>query len=126
MNEPRPIVAAIHPNLIEEFKIRKKLIEDETGRKTKGGITCFSEMAAFELKLLRLSGDELMKNILKIKNPPIKRIIENDKEVEYVPYEYFKKIYIYTSLLNKKKDTKQFSIQVTKLKGINKNEINFF
>jgi len=126
MFNEKPIVAAVHPNLIEELKERKRAIEEETGRKTKGGLTCFSEMAALELRTLRLSGKELMEKISKLKTPPIKKIVENGTETEYVPYEFFKKLYILSSVLNKKKDRNSFIIDVSKVKGLKKNEIQYF
>jgi hypothetical protein len=126
MEAQKPIVVAVHPNLVNEFKIRKEQIESETGRKTKGGITNFSEMAAYELKILRMSGDEIMEGILKIKNPPIHRIIVEGMELEFVPYELFKKLFIYSSALNKKKDQKQLHLEVTRVKGTHKNEIKYF
>ena len=33
----RAIVAAIHPKLINELKLRKEIIEEETKRKARGG-----------------------------------------------------------------------------------------
>ncbi len=126
-NNERPIVAAIHPTLINELKIRKEEIEKETGRKAKGGITCFSELAALELRSIRQSGNKIYNEILKIKCIPVKKIIKkNGVETEYVPYEFFKKIYILASALKHKKDEKQIKIEITKIKGLKKNEIKYF
>lgn len=121
----RPIVVAVHPNLVDELKQRRDLMEKETGRKTKGGITCFSEMAAFELMLLRASGENIMREILNLDNIPIHKCFENGIEKEFVPYEIFKKLYIYSSALNKKKDIKQIKVEVSKIKGMKKNEIKY-
>lgn len=124
-NQERPIVAAIHPKLIDELKIRKEIIEKETERKTKGGITCFSELAALELKSIRLSGEKIYKEILKIKNLPMQKLIKNGIEREYVPYEIFKKLLILASSLNRKKDQKQLKLEITKIRGLKKNEIKY-
>lgn len=125
MNGDRPVTVAINPRLIEELKVRKETIENETERKAKGGITCFSELAALELKSIRQSGDKIFKEILKIKKVQIKKIIERGVEREYVPYEIFKKLFIFSSALNRKKDQKQIKLEITKIRGIKKNEIKF-
>jgi hypothetical protein len=125
MNGDRPVTVAINPRLIEELKIRKETIEKETERKAKGGITCFSELAALELKSIRQSGDKIFKEILKIKKVPVKKIIERGVDREYVPYEIFKKLLILSSALNRKKDQKQIKLEITKIRGIKKNEIKF-
>lgn len=125
MFDIRPIIAAIHPSMVEELKIRKETLEKETGRKTRGGITCFSELAALELRLIRLSGDKILQEMFSLKNPPIKKIIENGIEKEYVSYEVYKKLFLYLSVLSKKKDSQQIILEINKLKGMKKNEILF-
>jgi len=102
------------------------MIEDETGRKTKGGLTCFSEMAAHELKCMRLTGEELLKEIIKTNHPPVKKFLVNGVETEFVPYEIFKKLYIFSTALKKKKDHKQIRVEVSKIRGLKKNEISYF
>lgn len=121
----RPIVVAVHPSLIEELKLRKAAMEEVTLRKTKGGLTNYSEMAAMELRILRQTGDSLFMEICKLKKPPIKKITEFGIEREYVPYEIFKKLYICASALYKKKDKQQFRVEVAKIKGQQKNEIKY-
>lgn len=125
MLEERPIVIAAHPNLIEEFKIRKKIIEDETSRKNRGGLTVISEMAAMELKMIRMSGDKIYNEILKIKSPIIKQFSEEPNNC-YVPYELYKKLYILSSTLYKKKDQQQINVEISKIKGLKKNEVKCF
>lgn len=122
--EPATVIA-VHTDLVSELRIRKEVMEKETGRKSRGGLTTFSQMAAYELKLMRLSGDQLMKEISKIKKPLIETINVNGTERQYVPYEYFKKIYILSSALNKRKDQKQIHIEVAKIRGTQKNEVKF-
>jgi len=139
--QERAIVAAVHPNLIVELKLRRKIVEDLTNRKTKGGLTCLSQMASEELKAIRQSGEEILKeiNFLKIKsegyNYKFRRFINEGNEVfvsleevktEFIPLDFFKRIYILASALHKKKDQKQLKIEVTKVKGLKKNEINYF
>jgi hypothetical protein len=119
------IALLVHPSLMNELKIRKQFMEKETDRKTKGGLTAYSEMAASELRLIRLSGDKIIKEILKLQNLPIKKITEFGVEREYVPYEIYKKLYIYLSILDKKKDCQQFKVELSKVKGQNKNEIKY-
>ncbi|MCK9430228.1 MAG: hypothetical protein M0R17_09515 [Candidatus Omnitrophica bacterium] len=127
--EERPVTVAVHPRLIEELKKRKEQIELETGRKMWGGLTKSSEMASMELKEIRKSGDDLMKDILKecnYKELPIKKIVEGNIEKEYVPYEIFKKLHRMVAVLSKKKDQTQIQLEVTKMRGIKKNEIICF
>ena len=121
----KPVVIAVHPSLISELKLRKEIFENETGRKTRGGLTCFSEMAANELKMSRMSGDEIMKEILKIKDIPIKKFVEEGVVKEFVSYDIFKKIFILSSALNKRKDQKQLKMEIIKIKGMNKNEVKY-
>jgi hypothetical protein len=114
--------------MVEELKARKNMIESETGRKSKGGLTCFSELAAHELRLLRMSGEKIIAEIgneLKLKNIPVNKFIINGLEREYVPYEVYKKLFIFIEVLNKKKDQQQIKMEVIKLKGMKKNEITF-
>lgn len=126
MEEERPIVAALHPKLIEELKIRKEVIERETGRKAKGGVTCFSEMAALELRAIRQSGERILKEIYRLKEFPIKKIVIDGREEEFVPRELFKKIFIFCSVLSRKKDQNSIKIEMTKIRGLKKNEVKYF
>lgn len=125
-DEERPIVAAVSPDLIEELKFRQAILEDETGRKTRGGLTTFSKLAARELKAMRCSGEELMFQLIKNKNPPVRKFLVNGAELEFVPYELYKKLYILASALNKKKDQQQIHVEVSKIKGLKKNEVKMF
>ena len=126
MFQPRPIVAAIDPLMVEEFKLRKKALEDITGRKTKDGLTCYSKWSAIELKLFRLSSEELLKEIFKFKDPPIKKFLENGNMTDYVLYSDFIKLFKYINALNlNKKDNKKIILEIERLKGTKKNEINF-
>lgn len=124
--QDKPIVVAIHPKLVNELKIRKEIIESETERKAKGGITCFSEMAAMELNSIRASGKKIYDEILKLKNIPVKKFTENGVEKDFVPYEIFKKIYIFSSILSRKKDQTPLRIEITKIRGLKKNEFKYF
>ena len=124
--DERPVVAAIHPKLIEELKIRKETIEKETGRKAKGGVTCFSEMAALELRSIRYSGDKILTEILKFKDVPIQKLIINGREEEFVSREIFKKVFIFCSVLSRKKDQSPIKVEITKIRGLKKNEIKYF
>jgi len=123
--EERPIVAAIHPSMIRELKLRKELIETETKRKARGGITCFSEMAAMELSFIRKSGEEIYNEITKLNKINIKKININGVSTPFVPYDIFKKLYIITSILKTKKDNKLIQMEITKIKGLKKNEIKY-
>jgi len=120
------IVAAVSKDLIEELKFRQAIMETETGRKTRGGLTTFSKLAARELKAMRCSGEELMFELIKNKNPPVKKFNINGSELEFVPYELYKKLYIFASALNKKKDQQQIHVEVSKIKGLKKNEVKMF
>ena len=122
----RPITVAVHPKLIEELKFRKEFIEKYTGRRAKGGLTTFSETAAMELKAIRESGNKIMSEIMKImkiKDNYFKKISDMGIEREYVPFEIFKKMYILCSVLNRKKDHNLLKMEVTKIRGLDKNEI---
>lgn len=128
----RPITVAIHPNLKHELEIRKEIIEKELGRKTHGGITCFSEMAALELWALRQSGKKIMSEILKLsKNEEsldkyIHKFKINGVEQPFIPFWIFKKIYIFSSVLNLKKDEKNIKMEVHKIRGLKKNDIKYW
>jgi hypothetical protein len=119
-NEEEPITVSVHPSLVEELKERQRQIVVETGRKCRGGITTFSRLAAMELRLSRESGHNIMEELKKIgKSLEIKRIDNR----EYVPYEFYKNLYIFSSALMKKKDHKQIRVEVSKIKGMQKNEV---
>lgn len=121
--EERPVVVAIHPTLKEELDLRKTFFEDYTG-KVKGGLTTISEMAAIELKSIRKSGDEI-KEIIKANTPKRHNFDIHGEIQEFVLYEDYKKLFILLSILNKKKDQQQISVDLSKLKGLKKNEANF-
>ncbi len=122
----RPITAAIHPRLVNELEIRKNQIESETGRPVEGGKTSFSEMAAMELWSLRQSGKRIMEEILKIKCPEVYKFQINGVETEFVPYWIFKKLFILSSTLSRRKDHNPIRVEIKKIKGLKKNEIKFF
>lgn len=121
----RPIVASVHPNLISELKIRQMRFEEEIGRPTKGGLIIFSKMAAEELRFIRLSGEQLYREILGLKSIYPKEINLDGVKKLYVPFEDFKRLFIYSSVLNKKKDEKQVKLEINKIKGLKKSEITF-
>lgn len=122
----RPIVAAVHPKLIDELKKRQDAMEKATGRKTRGGMTTFSEQAGYELELIRVHGDKIVREINDMKDVPIKKILINGVEMDFVPYEYYKKLHIFSSILGKKKDQQQLKVEVAKIKGLQKNEVKLF
>ena len=125
----RPKIVGVHQKLLDELKIRERIFEKETGRPTWGRRLIFSEMAAMELKAIRESGDKITKEILldfKDKELPIKKIEIGNELVEYVPYEIFKKLFNMVSILSRKKDQAIIQLDVTKIKGLKKNEIICF
>lgn len=121
MFEDPPVTVAVHPMLLEELKAMQSQIFEETKRKSLGGVTTYSKLAALQLRLIRTQGksiwDELKKNH---KNIDVK-IIDG---IEYVPYTLYKNLYIYSEVLSKKKDNKQIKVEIAKIKGIQKDEIN--
>jgi hypothetical protein len=119
-------IVAVHPRLKEELKLRKDLIENETGKPTKGGITTFSAMAAMELKALRQSSDQIIKEVLKLKEIRANKFIVNGKEESFIPYEVYKKLFIFLSVISRKKDNNPIRVEITKIKGLKKNEIKYF
>lgn len=121
----RPIVAAVHPNLIMELKYRKEMIEKETQRPTKGGLTIFSKLAAEELRLSRETGDKLIRNIFSMKNINTYKFELNKEPIDFVKLDDFKKLYIYSTALSKRKDQQQIRLEIQKIKGLKKNEIKF-
>jgi hypothetical protein len=122
----RPVTIAVHPKLEFELKVRKEELESITEKPVKGGLTTYSRIAAFELEAIRKSGEELKKEILKLKEIPIYKFVLNDQDSEFVLYEHFKKLFIYTSILNKKKDQQQINVDLTKLKGLKKNNVEIY
>ncbi len=119
-------VIAVHPKLKEELKERKDMVEKETGRPPKGGITTFSAMAAMELKSLRQSSEQIMKEVLKLKEIKAQKFIVNGKEEYFIPYGTYKKLFLFVSVINRKKDNSTIKLEVNKIKGLKKNEIKFF
>ena len=103
-NEERPIVVAVHPTLIAELKYRRDTMQEELGRKTKGGLTLFSQLAAKELRSIREKGNEIFKEISHNRKPKVFIMNIDGFNQEVVLYEDFKKLYIYSTILNKKKD----------------------
>ncbi|MDD4110152.1 MAG: hypothetical protein PHS54_01210 [Clostridia bacterium] len=122
----RPVVIAVHPKLEFELKQRKEELESITGRPIKGGLTTYSEFAAFELEGIRKSGDEINQEILKIKDNHIKEIEINGVMMPFVPYEHYKKLFIFASILKKKKDQQQINVDLSKLKGLKKNDVKIY
>lgn len=120
----RPIVAAVHPNLINELKFRQSELEQETGRKIRGGLTIFSELAAEELRYMRVSGEVLKKALQKLQVKTFKIDI-NGESVTVVSYEDYKKLFRVATALSKKKDQQQIKLEIQKIKGLKKNEVRF-
>lgn len=120
------ITVRVHPLLVEELKIRKETIERETERKAKGGLTIFSELAALELKGIRHSGSEIMRELLKLKDIPVKKFDDEGVEKDFVPYEIFKTLYRFASVLSRKKDQNSIRMEITKIRGLKKNEVKLF
>lgn len=121
--DEKPTTILVHPSLVEELKERQRIFFEETGRKNNGGLTTFSRLASLELRAMRLSGDELFKEI-KRKHKDIKKYMIIEDGTQYVPFELYKNLYIFASALSKKKDQKQIKVEIAKIKGIQKNEIN--
>ncbi len=122
----RAVIVAIHPKLEAELKARKEELESVTGKPIKGGLTTYSKMAAFELEAIRKSGDELKKEILKLEDFPVQSFNVDGEEKDFIEYSYFKKLFIYLSILNKKKDQQQINVDLTKLKGLKKNNVKVY
>jgi hypothetical protein len=122
----RPVTVLIHPKLELELKLRKQKAEIETNRPVKGGLTTYSLIAAFELESIRKSGEQIMKEILKLEKIP-KYYFEIDGiEKEFVDVDVFKKLFMLVSILNKKKDQKQINVELSKIRGLKKNEAHIF
>ena len=122
----RPVTVAVHPKLEFELKKRKEELENVTNRPVKGGLTTYSEFAAFELEAIRKSGDEINQEILKIKKPQIFEFEVYGSKRQFVTYEHFKKLFIFASILNKKKDQQQINVDLSKLKGLKKNDCKIY
>ena len=126
IEKDRPVTIAVHPKLEVELKMRKQELEDVTGKPIKGGLTTYSQMAAFELETIRKSGNYILKEILNIKNVKIYKLNTGSESIDVVPYDYFKKLFILSSILNKRKDQKQIKVDLTKLKGLKKNDVKIY
>jgi hypothetical protein len=124
INEERPIAAAIHPNLARELRIRKEMLEKETQRPTKGGLTIFSKLAAEELRLIRES-QLLISKELNTKDIKVYEFEVLGQLKRFVLEDDFKKLSFFCSVLNKKKDNHQIRLEIQKIKGLKKNEIKF-
>lgn len=126
INRIRPVTVAVHPKLEFELKERRRELEDITDRPVRGGLTTYSELAAFELESIRKSGCEINKEIFKIKGPDIFEFDVNGVRRQFVAFENFKKLFILASILNKKKDKQQINVDLSKLKGLKKNNVEIF
>ena len=122
----RPVTVAVHPKLEAELKHRKEELESVTERPIKGGLTTYSEFAAFELEAIRKSGDEIYQEVLKINDPEIFEFEISGVKRQFVTFEHFKKLFIFASILNKKKDQRQINIDLSKLKGLKKNDAQIY
>jgi hypothetical protein len=123
------VVLAIHPILANELKIMKFEMEKLGGLPTEGGFTSYSEIIGRQIRLMREKKEnkDLMQYIsdseISIKNP----IMHNSEKgvIPCIPLEVFKKVFISLIALNKMKDEQQVRFELTKIKGIKKNEIKF-
>lgn len=122
----KPVTIAVHPKLEYELKERRKELEDVTSRPIKGGLTTYSEFAAFELEAIRESGDKINKEVLKVKTPQIFDFDIRGIRRQFVSYEVFKKLFIFASVLNKKKDQRQINVDLSKIKGLKKNDCKIY
>jgi hypothetical protein len=121
----RPFLTAqVHINLINELKVRKQQIIDETDRPISGGLPLVSQLAAEELRYMRMSGEEL-NNLLKSLDVNIIQIEQFGEKRSFVCYEDFKKFFRIATALNKKKDQNQIRLEIQKIKGLKKNEVKF-
>lgn len=74
MEDDRPLRIWVHPMLIDEFRIRKEILEKKTGYAVNGGIPIISKVCALELRKLR-TGD---KNNIKLEVHKIKGMKKNE------------------------------------------------
>lgn len=126
MERSRPVTIAVHSKLEYELKKRREELESITSRPIRGGLTTYSEFAAFELEAIRKSGYKINKEILKIKTPGIFEFEINGVNRQFVTYEHFKKLFIFASILSKKKDQKQINVDLSKIKGLKKNDCKIY
>ena len=80
----RPVTIAVHPKLEFELKMRRAELENVTCRPIKGGLTTYSEFAAFELEGIRKSGEEIKKEISNIKDPDVFNFEVNGIQRQFV------------------------------------------
>ena len=73
-----------------------------------------------------VSRTNLDAKILKLRNTEVHDVIIDGMNRKMVPYEHFKKLFIFASILNKKRDQKQINVDITKLKGLKKNDVRIF
>ena len=120
MIEKDRITVQIHPALKYELDKRKELLT--INHVPNGGLRTASQLAAFELKIIRKSRKELERKFLDLKEPKIIMIGGN----KYIRVEEYMKIFNFAASLNKKKDQQQIKADFTKIKGIKKNEVSIF
>jgi hypothetical protein len=126
IDEERAVVIAVHPKMEYELKKRKEELEKITGKPIRGGLTTYSKFAAFELETIRKSGEEINREILKVGAPEIYEFDVEQEKRQFIAYEIFKKLFILTSILNKKKDHRQINVDLTKIKGLKKNDAKIY
>lgn len=111
------VTVQIHQDLKEELDKRKEFLT--TNYIPNGGIRTASLLAAFELKLIRQSKEELKKEFLSLEKP---KIFNFDCE-PYVKMEDYIKLFNFAAIINKRKDKQQINVDFSKLKGMKKNDV---
>lgn len=120
----RPIVVAVHPKLKLELDLRRDLLTHNYI--PKGGIKTASELAAAELESIRKSEEELKQDSLTFRNPKkFKFEIKGCEEI-FVEMATYIKLFKFVATLNKKKDRKQINVDLSKIKGLKKNDCKIY
>ena len=111
------ITVQIHPNLKYELDRRKEFLT--VRYRPDGGFRTASQLAAFELQMIRVSQEDIKKQIKKLENP--NTIIQGSET--FVNINDYITLMKFAASLNKRKDNKQINIDFSKIKGVKKSDV---
>jgi len=113
------ITVQIHPDLKYELDKRKEFLT--VRYRPDGGFRTASQLAAFELEMIRASQQELKKELKKLEDP--KTIVQGAEA--FVNINDYIKLMKLASSINKRKDVKQINVDFSKIKGVKKSDVKF-
>lgn len=127
----RAVILAVHPLLANELRMLKHIMEKENNfLPPEGGYTTYSKILGEQIRQIRLGNKdpELRRMIFESKNylkEPLMYKNFEDQIIPCIPLGLFKKLYLMLLTLNSKKDQQKIRLEISKMKGIQKNDVKF-